>query len=122
MLRHAMRCLTHRRLLPLLLVPVVLGTGCVRHRIQSEVSEDEQVIVRVENQNFSLVRVYASAGSIRQWIGSVTSGSTDQLSVPGAMLHGPTSLMFTAEAVQTGGHYDTPLIVVKPGNVVTLQV
>jgi hypothetical protein len=34
----------------------------------------------------------------------------------------PTSLMFTAEAIQTGGHYNTPLVVVRPGSIVTLQI
>jgi hypothetical protein len=111
------------RLVPLLLLPLLLAV-CTRRQMQeSGVPEEEQVVIRVDNQNASLVRVYASKGGIQQWIGTVPSGTVGRLTVPGALIQGgPTSLTFTAEAVQTGGHYSTPLVVVKPGSIVTLQI
>jgi hypothetical protein len=111
--------LTHLLLLPLLVA------ACSRRQMQeSGIPEDQQVVVRVDNQNLSLVRVYASKGSVEQWLGSVPSGTVGRFTVPGAMIQGgaPTSLMFTAEAILTGGHFYTPLVVVRPGSIVSLQI
>jgi hypothetical protein len=112
------------RLLHLLLLPVLFAAACSRRELQNGgVPEEELVVVRIDNQNLSLVRVYASKGGIKQWIGTVASNTTGRFTVPGALVQGgPTSLMFTAEAVQTGGQYSTPLIVVRPGSIVSLVI
>ncbi len=111
------------RLATLIILPLLLS-ACTRHQIEGGVPESELVVVRVDNQNLSLVRVYASKGGIQQWIGTVSSGSVARLTVPGALIQygAPTSITLSAEAVQTGGRYNTPLIVVRPGSVVSLQI
>jgi hypothetical protein len=97
--------------------------GCSRRQIQpSDTPQDEAVTVLVQNENASLVRIYVSAGSAQQWIGTVSAGQNERLTVPGVLLHGATQVMFTAEAIQTGGRYNTPLMVVKPGNILRLDV
>jgi hypothetical protein len=112
----------HKILLRLLAIMLFLG-GCARQQMaQSEIPESETVTVRVENQNASMIRVFVSTGSLNQWIGTVQAEQNDSFTVPGAMLHGPTQVTFTAEAVRSGARYVTPNFVVKPGNIVRLEV
>jgi hypothetical protein len=112
------------RLVGLLLVPLLLLGGCTRRQMQeSGTPEDEAVTVLVQNENVSLVRMYVSAGSIQQWMGNVSAGQGQRFTVPGVLLHpGATQLMFSAEALQTGERYNTPLIVVKPGNLLRIEL
>jgi hypothetical protein len=111
-----------KNLLCLLALVLSLG-GCARHQMaESEIPDSEAVTVRVENQNASMIRVFVSTGSLSQWIGTVQPEQNDSFTVPGALLHGPTQVTFIAEAVRSGARYTTPNFVVKPGNIVRLEV
>jgi uncharacterized lipoprotein YajG len=118
-----MRKLNATRLLSLLFVPLFLLAGCTRRQVRATNTPDDEVVtVQVVNENASLVRIYVTAGSSQQWIGTVSAGQTERLTVPTLYLRGSAQVMFTAQAIQTGGTYSTPLMVVKPGNTLHLEV
>lgn len=81
-----------------------------------------QAMVRVENQGFSDMVIYALDGAQRIRLGSVTGHSTRTLPIPGYLVRGVGTLRFLADPI---GGRRTPVseeLTVQPGDLVTLTI
>ncbi|MDF1504712.1 hypothetical protein [Roseisolibacter sp. H3M3-2] len=102
----------------------VLPLGaCSRKRGPAAAQEVERpTTLRVRNQGFLDVNVYAVRGGQRVRLGTVTGNSTQVLRIPGFLLNGITPLRFVADPI---GNQRTPTsdeIVVSPGDEVQIFI
>lgn len=99
------------------------ATGCWRKGAASAQQQDERpTTLRVRNQGFLDVNVYAVRGSQRVRLGTVTGNSTQVLRIPPFLMNGITPLRFIADPI---GNQRTPTsdeIVVTPGDEVQLYI
>ncbi|HEX2092898.1 MAG TPA: hypothetical protein VHG28_10870 [Longimicrobiaceae bacterium] len=108
----------------LLLVPVLLATGCTpaaggRAR---QPEPDDRTTVRVDNRSWNAVNVYAIRSSQRIRLGTVQATSTTVLEIPRTLVSGITTLRFQIDPI---GSNRTPIseqISVSPGEQVELIV
>jgi hypothetical protein len=92
------------------------ATGCYRKGGASAQEDERPTTLRVRNQGFLDVNVYAVRGSQRVRLGTVTGNSTQVLRIPPFLLNGITPLRFIADPI---GNQRTPTsdeIVVTPGD------
>lgn len=78
--------------------------------------------MRVENQGFSDMVIYALSGAQRVRLGTVTGNSTRSFTIPRYLVGGAGSLRFLADPI---GGTRTPVseeMSVQPGEVVTLTI
>ena len=95
--------------------------GCVR-KGTAGAEVEEPTTVRVRNQGFLDVNIYALRGGQRVRLGTVTGNTTAVLRIPSFLLNGVTPLRFLADPI---GNQRTPTseeIVVAPGDEVQLYV
>ena len=78
--------------------------------------------VRVTNNNWSNMTVYAVRGSTRFRLGMVASMSTVVFRVPPSVLSGGDGLRLLADPIGGSESYQTPAIYVNPGEVVRLDL
>jgi hypothetical protein len=99
------------------------ATGCWRKGGAASAQETERpTTLRVRNQGFLDVNVYAVRGSQRVRLGTVTGNSTQVLRIPAFLMNGITPLRFVADPI---GNQRTPTsdeIVVTPGDEVTIFI
>lgn len=111
----------------LLLAAVVLvGTlpanACFRKGKSASTQVEVPTTVRVRNQGFLDVNVYAVRNSQRVRLGTVTGNSTRVLTIPAYLLNGITPLRFIADPIGSQRQPTSDEIVVTPGDEVTLYV
>lgn len=124
---------THRagplrpRLRAALLALGVLGatlpaSACWRKGTATSGEEERTTTLRVRNQGFLDVNIYAIRGGQRVRLGTVTGNTTQVLRIPPFLLNGITPLRFQADPI---GNQRTPTseeIVVAPGDEVQLFI
>ena len=116
-----------RRLHAGLLAAGVLGatlpaTACWRKTAATSQEAERPTTLRVRNQGFLDVNVYAVRGGQRVRLGTVTGNSTQVLRIPPFLLNGITPLRFVADPI---GNQRTPTsdeIVVTPGDEVQIFI
>lgn len=98
--------------------PSVTGVNVVR------TDDSTRVTVRVENQGFADVDVYATptSGGIRTRLGTVTGHTTEILDVPQTLLFGMNELQFTIDPIGGGETSVSDKVTVQPGDEVDLLV
>ena len=110
-------------LLTAVLGAVVLpAEGCARKGARRAATEVAPTSVRVRNQGFLDVNVYAVRGGQRVRLGTVTGNSAQVLRIPDYLLSGTTPLRFIADPI---GNQRTPTsdeIVVTPGDEVQIFI
>lgn len=98
------------------------ATGCWRKGAANSQEVERPTTLRVRNQGFLDVNVYAVRGSQRVRLGTVTGNTTQVLRIPGFLMNGITPLRFLADPI---GNQRTPTseeIVVTPGDEVQLFI
>ena len=117
-----------RRLGRALLLSAVLGAGvlplegCARKGGRRVATEVAPTSVRVRNQGFLDVNVYAVRGGQRVRLGTVTGNSAQVLRIPGYLLSGTTPLRFIADPIGSQRQPTSEEIMVSPGDEVTIYV
>ena len=82
----------------------------------------EAVLVVVQNIGFYDQHVYAVQGGQRRTIGLVTGLTTQTLELPRAMLEADRDIQVLADPVAGGGAYLSPILMVSPGDQVTVTL
>jgi hypothetical protein len=110
-------------LLSVVLVGATLpATGCWRRSAATSQESERPTTLRVRNQGFLDVNVYAVRGGQRVRLGMVTGNTTQVLRIPPFLLNGITPLRFQADPI---GNQRTPTseeIVVSPGDEVQIFI
>lgn len=109
------------RLGPLLAVLVLMGVlaACGSSK---EAADQEPTTIEVENQKLGDIVVYAVQGGAQRFrLGRVGLASTEVLTIPRALVTGPTRLRFLAVPLGGGGTIGRE-ITVYPGDQVSLVV
>ncbi len=116
------------RLGRVLLLSAVLGVGvlpaegCARKGARKAASDVAPTSVRVRNQGFLDVNVYAVRGGQRVRLGTVTGNSAQVLRIPDYLLSGTTPLRFIADPIGSQRQPTSEEIMVSPGDEVTIYV
>jgi hypothetical protein len=111
-----------------LLLSAVLGAGvlplegCARKGGRRVATEVAPTSVRVRNQGFLDVNVYAVRGGQRVRLGTVTGNSAQVLRIPDYLLSGTTPLRFIADPIGSQRQPTSEEIMVSPGDEVTIYV
>jgi hypothetical protein len=86
--------------------------------------DSTKVTVRVENQGFADVNVYAipTSGGVRTRLGTVSGHSTEILQVPPQLLFGISELQFLADPIGGAEASLSDKVMVSPGDEVTLMI
>lgn len=79
-------------------------------------------VVRVTNNNWSTMTVYAVQGTSRFRLGMVTSMSTAVLRIPASILASASGLRLLADPIGGSETFQTPAIHVSPGDEVQLDL
>ena len=109
-------------LLSAVLVGGVLPAACARKGARSAQGDTPPTTVRVRNQGFLDVNVYAVRGGQRVRLGTVTGNSVQVLRIPEFLLSGATPLRFIADPIGNQRQPTSDEIMVTPGDEVTLYV
>lgn len=120
--RHLRRHVRATALAVLTLGATLPAAGCWRKGAAGSQEVERPTTLRVRNQGFLDVNVYAVRGSQRVRLGTVTGNSTQVLRIPGFLMNGITPLRFIADPI---GNQRTPTsdeIVVTPGDEVQLFI
>lgn len=80
---------------------------------------DGSVQVKVENQNWSDMRIYVVRGGERRRLGSVTTFTSRTFTVPESFLQASGQVRLLARGLASGETETTRPILVNPGDVVT---
>jgi hypothetical protein len=102
-------------------------TGCARHNPAADSTAPVPeargpVTLRVTNSNWSDVRIYVVRGSMWNRLGTVTTNSTVEFTIPADFLSGASSVTLVADPVAGRGSWTTPLPVITPGDEFELVV
>jgi hypothetical protein len=108
--------------LALLLAGAALPAGACWRRNTAGGEEERPTTVRVRNQGFLDVNVYAIRGGQRVRLGTVTGNSTQVLRIPGFLMNGITPLRFLADPIGTQRQPTSDELVVTPGDEVQLYI
>jgi hypothetical protein len=92
-------------------------TGCARHKPPTPISESRvPITLRVTNSNWSDVRIYVVRGTMWVRLGTVTTNSTVDFTIPADFLGGAANVTLVADPVAGRGSWTTPLPVVMAGD------
>ena len=78
--------------------------------------------LRVENQAFLDMTIYAYRGSQRIRLGTASGNSTTRLAIPNSLIFGATPLRFQADPIGSNRQSISQEITVSPGDEVTLMI
>jgi predicted small lipoprotein YifL len=112
---------TFRFLLPAVALVLLLG-GCATARQGPLPPAESAATVRVENQSFSDVRIFAIADGRRVRLGTVTGSRTASLRIPPALVAAGRELAFEANPVGSRAAATSFRIWVDPGDEVGLTI
>ena len=79
-------------------------------------------MVRVENQGFSDMVVYALSGAQRVRLGMVTGNSTQSFTIPSYLIRGAGPIRFLADPVGGNRAPVSEELTVQPGDIVSLTI
>jgi hypothetical protein len=88
----------------------------------SDSREDQRAAVRVENQSFADMTVYAARSAQRVRLGNATGLSTTVFEVPPGLITGLTSLRFFADPIGGTRVSVSEEIMVSPGYTVVMTI
>jgi hypothetical protein len=100
----------------------VLITACGGRSPEASPDPETPAMIRVENQSFSDMVIYAVSGAQRVRLGMATGNSTKSFTIPRYLIRGSGPLRFLADPI--GGNR-TPVseeLAVQPGDIVTLTI
>jgi hypothetical protein len=104
-------------------ISVVLCFGCNGMRRGSgTVSQNSPAAIRVENEGFTDMNVYALRSAQRVRLGLAPGHASTRLTVPMALMNGPTQLRFIADPVAGSRPSVSEEITVAPGDSVVLTI
>lgn len=107
----------------MLLAAGLLLSGCFRAPDPDEAAEPpEPTYVRVDNQAFADMTIYAIRGSQKLRLGMVNGVTTTRLRIPNSLLFGSTLLAFVATPIGGGRMPVSQEITVSPGDEVVLLI
>jgi hypothetical protein len=98
------------------------ATACWRKGANTSQEDEHPTTLRVRNQGFLDVNVYAVRGGQRVRLGTVTGNSTQVLRIPGFLMNGITPLRFVADPIGNQRAPTSDEIVVSPGDEVQLFI
>src|SRR5437773_12170834 len=101
--------------------------GCARHKPAAESTAPAPVarvpiLLRVTNSNWSDVRIYLVRGTMWMRLGTVTTNSTAEFTIPGDFLSGATTVTLVADPVGAHKPWSTPLPSIAEGDAFELVV
>jgi len=99
--------------------------GCARHQAAPSATPVEPrspVALRVTNSNWSDVRIYVVRGALRVRLGTVTTNSTVDFTIPADFLSGAGNVTLLATPVAGSGSWSTPLPATSTGDEFELVV
>ena len=106
----------------------LLTTGCARHKTEAVPAASAPapeprlpVALRVTNSNWSDVRIYVVRGAMSLRLGTVTTNSTVDFTIPVDYLSGAGTVTLVADPV-AGRPWTTPLPVISAGDEFELVV
>ena len=121
---HAPRKVTH--LLTVAALAGVSGGGCARRSAVANQAASPEATrsaqLRVQNSNWSDVRVYLARGPMVLRLGIVTSGQTVVFDIPPDFLGRSGDVTLVASPIGSSDVYSTPLIWVAPGEMLEFRV
>ena len=107
----------------MLLAAGLLLTACFRQPDPEDAAEPpEPTYLRVDNQAFADMTIYAVRGSQRLRLGTVNGITTTKLRIPNSILFGTTVLAFIADPIGGGRLPISQEIAVSPGDEVVLLI
>lgn len=83
---------------------------------------DERTTLRVDNQSFSDMTIYAARSGQRTRLGTAPGHSSSFFTVPSGLLGGMTSLRFIADPIGSSRASVSEEIIVTPGDSVVLVI
>lgn len=96
--------------------------GCSGNPRDQDAAAPEGATVRVENQAWTEMTIYAVAGGQRVRLGSVTGNQTAVLSIPSSIIGFGRSLTFVADPLGSDRTSNSFEIFVRPGEEITLVI
>ena len=105
----------------------VVTAGCARHKPAAESTAPAPVarapiLLHVINSNWSDVRIYLVRGTMRMRLGTVSTNSTVDFTIPADYLSGASSVTLVADPVAGRTPWSTPLPGVTEGDEFELVV
>jgi hypothetical protein len=103
-------------------ITLLLAAACGRSPSRSEPSPNTPAVLRVENQHFTDMVIYAVSGGSRVRLGIATGNSTKSFTIPNYLIRGARQLQFVADPI--GGNR-TPVsqeMTVRPGDIISLTI
>ena len=101
---------------------LLLCGACSRNRDEFESEPIPPTILRVQNQAFLDMRIYAYRSSQRVRLGEVTGNSTAKLTIPNSLVAGVGSLRFQADPIGGNRQSITQEVSVTPGDEVVMII
>ncbi len=106
------------------------STGCARHKpdaaaaasLPAPAEPRLPVALRVTNSNWSDVRIYVVRGTMWTRLGTVTTNSTVDFTIPADFLSGSGSVSIVADPVAGRARWTTPLPAISEGDEFELVV
>lgn len=99
--------------------------GCAGHnRAEPPANPDEYTTVRVENDNFSDMRVYVrpGIGGQRIRLGTALGKQIITFKIPKTVIFGSTQLAFEIDPIGGGGKSLSETVTVSPGEEIVLRI
>lgn len=107
----------------MLMAAALLTTACFRQPDPEDAAEPpEPTYLRVDNQAFADMTIYAVRGSQRVRLGMANGVSTTRLRIPNSLLFGSSVLAFIADPIGGGRTPISQEITVSPGDEVLLLI
>ena len=104
-------------------------TGCARHKTDARAAASAPapeprlpIALRVTNSNWSDVRIYVARGTMWLRLGTVTTNSTVDFTIPADFLSGAGNVTLVADPVAGRGRWTTPLPAISEGDEFELVV
>jgi hypothetical protein len=105
-----------------LAVAVFMLSACGGRSSAANPSPENQAMIRVENQGFADMVIYAVNGGQRIRLGTANGNSTESFAVPNYLIRTGAPLRFLADPIGGDRSPVSEEIMVQPGDVVTLTI
>ncbi len=102
----------------LVAVPALAAQTASEEKSETPSAESQQTTVRVVNDNWNDITVYAVRDGYRRRLGTVTSFTNRVFALPRAFLVPSSDLRLIADPIGPRGTYVSEALVVNPGDVV----
>jgi hypothetical protein len=113
---------TRRAVSAIALFALLASAACAQNVMEnSALRFGERTVIRVENNNWLDMVVYAVSSGTRVRLGSVRTGGFVDFSLPRGYGNG-SSIQLIADPIGSSAAYSTDLLAVVPGNTIRLRV